>query len=192
VRSWHQHHQKGDSPLRSQIRSAALVVAALVVAPLGALTACGSAGGAGAAAGGAAAPPAAASPAADSASPAGAPAHTVRICALISAAQAAKLTGQPYTVAAQQAGDWASQCAYNNGDATAQGVNVTLFTNAASTWSVVHRGDISDISGLGDKAFWDNDNTLYVMSGTDLVQVNGLSSEQDSEALAKPVLNALH
>ena len=178
--------------MRSQIRGAGLVVAARVVAPLGALTACGPAGGGSTAAGAtgaAATPPAATSPAAGSA---GAPAHTVRICTVISAAQAAKLTGQPYTVAASPAGDWTSQCAYNNSDATAQGVNVTLFTNAASTWSVVHRGDISDISGLGDKAFWDNDNTLYVMSGTDLIQVNGLSSEQDSEALAKPVLNALH
>jgi hypothetical protein len=178
--------------LRSRKGSAALVVAALVVAPLGALTACGPAGG-GSAAGAGATPPAATSPPAGSASPAGATAHTVNVCTVISAVQAARLTGQPYTVAASQAGDWASQCAYNNSDATAQGVNVTLFdTNAASTWSVVHSGDISDISGLGDKAFWDNDNTLYVMSGTDLIQVNGLSSEQDSEALAKPVLDALH
>jgi len=64
--------------------------------------------------------------------------------------QAAKITGQPYTVAASPAGDWAAQCA------------------------------------------WDNDNTLYVLSGTDLIQVNGLSSEQAAEALAKPVLDALH
>jgi hypothetical protein len=172
-------------------------VAALAVAALGALTACGAAGGGSAAAGAAATPPAAASapaanPAAGSASPVGAPAHTVSICAVISAAQAATITGQPYTVAASQAGDWASQCAYNNSDATAQGVDVTLFSNATSTWNLVHSGAYSDISGLGDKAFWDNDNTLYVLSGTDLIQVNGLSSEQASEALAKPVLDALH
>ena len=136
--------------------------------------------------------PAAANPAAGSASPAGAPAHTVNICAVISAVQAAKITGQPYTVAASPAGDWAAQCAYNNDDATAQGVDVTLFTNAAGTWNLVHSGDHSDISGLGDKAFWDNDNTLYVLSSTDLIQVNGLSSEQAAEALAKPVLDALH
>jgi hypothetical protein len=182
--------------MRIRIRSAELVAAGLVAASLGALTACGSAGGGSAAAGstGAAATPAAAtSPAAGSANPAAAPAHKVNLCAVISAAQAAKLTGQPYTVAASQAGDWTSQCAYNNSDATAQGVNVTLFANnAASTWNVVHSGHISDISGLGDKAFWDNDNTLYVMSGTDLIQVNGLSSEQASVALAKPVLQALH
>lgn len=178
--------------MRSRIGSAALVVAPLVAASLGALTACGPAGGGSAAAGAAATPPAATSPAADSASPAGVPAHPVSVCAVISAAQAAKLTSQPYTVAAPQAGDWASRCAYNNSDATAQGVDVTLFdTNAASTWNVVHNGNISDVSGLGDKAFWDNDNTLYVMSGTDLIQVNGLSSEQTSEELAKLVVGAL-
>lgn len=178
--------------MRSRIGSVALAVAALVVASLGALTACGAAGG-GSAAAGAGATSAAANPAARSASLGGAPARTVNICAVISAAQAAQITGQPYTVAESQAGDWASQCAYNNNDATAQGVDVTLFnTNAATTWNLAHSGDHSDISGLGDKALWDNDNTLYVLSGTDLIQVNGLSSEQASEALVRPVLNALH
>ena len=178
--------------MRSRIGSAALVAAVLGVAPLGALTACGAAGSGSAATGAAATTQAAANPAASAASPAGAPAHALNICAVISAAQAAKITGQPYTVAASQTGDWTAQCAYNNDDATAQGVNVTLFTNAASTWNLVHSGNHSDISGLGDKAFWDNDNTLYVMSGTNLIQVNGLNSEQASEALAKPVLDALH
>ena len=187
--------------MRSRIGIPALVVAVFILAPLGALTACGPAGGGSAAAGssgssgaaGSAATPAGATnPAAGSASPAGAPAPTLNIRAVVSAAQAAKITGQPYTVAASQTGDWAAQCAYNNDDATAQGVNLTLFTNAASTWDLVHSGAHSDVSGLGDKAFWDNDNTLYVLSGTDLIQVNGLSSEQASEALAKPVLDALH
>ena len=180
--------------MRSRIGSAALVAATVIVAPLGALTACSTAGGAAAGAAGAAgaaATTAAAGQGAGSASPAGAPAHAVNICAVISAAQAAKITGQPYTVAASQTGDWAAQCAYNNSDATAQGVDVTLFTNATSTWNLVHSGNHSDISGLGDKALWDNDNTLYVLSGTDLIQVNGLSSEQAAEALARPVLGAL-
>ena len=179
--------------MRSRIGSAALVAAVLGAAPLGALTACGAAGSSSAAAGAAATTQAAANPAASAASPAGAPANPLNICAVISAAQAAKITGQPYTVAASQTGDWAAQCAYNNDDATAQGVNVTLFdTNAATTWNLVHQGDHSDISGLGDKALWDNDNTLYVLSGTDLIQVNGLSSEQAAAALARPVLDALH
>jgi len=180
--------------LKGRKGSAPLVVAAVTVAALGALTACGAAGGgspAAGAAGAGATSTAATSQEADSASTAVAPARVVNICAVISAAQAAKITGQPYTVAASQAGDWASQCAYNNDDATAQGVNVTLFTNATNTWNLVHSGSHSDISGLGDKALWDNDNTLYVLSGTDLIQVNGLSSEQASEALAKPVLDAL-
>jgi hypothetical protein len=58
--------------------------------------------------------------------------------------------------------------------------------------NLVRSGAHCDIPGLGDKAFRDNDNTLYVLSGTDLIQVSGLGSEQAAEALAKPVLDALH
>jgi hypothetical protein len=121
-------------------------------------------------------------------------AKSVDICSVLDAATAANIAGQPYTTATPQTGDWASQCAYNNDDSTAQGVNVTIFSgsNTANTWKVVHSGNVADISGLGDKAFWDNDNTLYAMSGSDLVQVNGLDNEANSEALAKPVLAALH
>ncbi len=68
---------------------------------------------------------------------------------------------------------------------------MTLFTNATDTWNLVQSGTHSDVSGLGDKALWDNDNTLYVLSGTDLIQVNGPGSEQASEALARPALDAL-
>jgi len=39
---------------------------------------------------------------------------------------------------------------------------------------------------------WDKDNTLYAMSGTTLIQVNGLESEAKAEALAKAVIRALH
>jgi hypothetical protein len=86
-----------------------------------------------------------------------------------------------------------SRCAYDNEDSTVEGVNVTVWTSdAANTWQTVHTGGVSDVSGLGDKAFWDNDNTLYVLSGTNLIQVNGLDSETRSESLAKPVLAALH
>jgi hypothetical protein len=43
---------------------------------------------------------------------------------------------------------------------------VTVWTsNAATIWQAAHTGSISHISGLGDKAFWHNDNTLYVLSG---------------------------
>jgi hypothetical protein len=118
---------------------------------------------------------------------------TINVCSVLSAAQAARISGQPYTVAAPNTAQWTSQCAYNNDDATAQGVNVSYSSvNAQSTWSAVHNGSVTDISGLGDKAFWDNDNTLYVLSGSDIIQVNGLSSQQQSVDLAKPVLDALH
>jgi hypothetical protein len=122
---------------------------------------------------------------------------TIKVCDVISAAQAAKITGQPYTTAAPSSaapgsGDWTSKCAYNNDDATAEGVNVSFANvNAQSTWNLVHADGVTDISGLGNKAFWDNDNTLYVLSGSDIIQVNGLSSQQQSVDLAKPVLAAL-
>jgi hypothetical protein len=123
-------------------------------------------------------------------------AKSVDVCTVLPVAQAAQLSGQPYTTAAPvPAGEgWASGCAYNNDDATAQGVNVNIATSdkAVNTWNLVHTGSISEVSGLGDKAFWDNDNTLYAMSGAVLIQVNGLDSQDKSEALAKVIIDALH
>ena len=127
--------------------------------------------------------------------PAGA-AKSIDVCTVLPVAQAAKLSGQPYTTAAPSgiAEGWTSGCAYNNDDATAQGVNVNIDTSdrAANTWSLVHTGNISEINGVGDKAFWDKDNTLYAMSGNALIQVNGLESQDRAEALAKAIIHALH
>jgi hypothetical protein len=123
-------------------------------------------------------------------------AKSIDVCTVLPVAQVAKLSGQPYTTAAPTgiAEGWTSGCAYNNDDATAQGVNVNIDTSdrAANTWSLVHTGNITEISGVGDKACWDKDNTLYAMSGTTLIQVNGLESQDKSEALAKTVIRALH
>lgn len=146
----------------------------------------------------AAAPSSAASAAASSVTSlagAGSAAKTISVCAVLSAHEAATLSGQPYTRAQPEdtGGGSGSRCAYDNEDSTVEGVNVTVWTSdAANTWQTVHTGGVSDVSGLGDKAFWDNDNTLYVLSGTNLIQVNGLDSETRSESLAKPVLAALH
>jgi hypothetical protein len=123
-------------------------------------------------------------------------AKSIDVCTVLPVAQAAKLSGQPYTTAAPTgiAEGWTSGCAYNNDDATAQGVNVNIDTSdrTASTWNLVHTGNITEISGVGDKAFWDKDNTLYAMSGMALIQVNGLESQDKAEALAKVIVHALH
>lgn len=123
-------------------------------------------------------------------------AKSIDVCTVLPVAQAAQLSGQHYTTAAPTgiAEGWTSGCAYNNDDATAQGVTVNIDTGdrAANTWNFVHTGNLSKVSGVGDKALWDKDNTLYAMSGTVLIQVNGLESQDKSEAIAKAVIHALH
>ncbi len=47
------------------------------------------------------------------------------------------------------------------------------------------------MSGLGDKAFFDNDGTMYVLAGNNLIQVNGVKTADQCAALARPVLAAL-
>lgn len=117
----------------------------------------------------------------------------VDICKVLTAAAAGKIADQPYTKAVETREFGPAGCAYNDEASTTEGVNVNLTNvNADSTWSQVHSGDHKDISGVGDRAFWDNDNTLYVETGKDLVQVNGLESQSASVALAKVVLGALH
>lgn len=115
------------------------------------------------------------------------------ICTILPFAEAAQLSGQPYTQGEPSTTPDVSACAYDNDDATATGVNVEVLSDpTGDTWSVVHVEGVTDISGLGDKAMWDNDNTLYAMKGAYLLQVNGLDNDQaHSEALAKPVLAAL-
>jgi hypothetical protein len=44
---------------------------------------------------------------------------------------------------------------------------------------------------LGDRAFFDNDGTMYVLAGNNLIQVNGLNTAGESAALARPILAAL-
>lgn len=121
------------------------------------------------------------------------PANPVDVCSLISVATAAQLSGQPYTTATPESGHFGSECAYNNDDSTAQGVNLSVDSqNVDNTWQLVHSGNVTDVSGIGDKAVWDNGNTLYAVSGGVIIQVNGLDSQAKSEALAKALLGALH
>jgi hypothetical protein len=123
------------------------------------------------------------------------PAKKIDVCTVLPVARAAELTAEPYTVAVPGSGGtgWTTGCAYDDDSSSGIGVNVNVDTSerVTDTWNTVHTGDIAEISGLGDKAFWDNDNTLYAVSGAAIIQVNGLTSKDKSEALARVVVAAL-
>ena len=146
---------------------------------------------AGTSAAGAASPSSATSTSASTAA-----AKSINICTAVPPATVVKLTGKPYTVASSDGAAAAgadARCAYDDVDNTDSGVTLTVFfENADNTWRLVHTGNVTDVSGVGDKAFWDNGNTLYAVSGSTLIQVNGLDAEAPTVALAKALLDALH
>ena len=120
---------------------------------------------------------------------------SIDICTAVPPATVVKLTGKPYTVASS-AGALSvgadARCAYDDVDNTDSGVTLSVFfENAETTWQAVHTGNVTDVSGVGDKAFWDNGNTLYAVSGSTLIQVNGLDAEAPTVALAKALLAAM-
>jgi hypothetical protein len=122
-------------------------------------------------------------------------AHPIDVCATLGAASASQLTGQPITTADTITGLMPNEygCAYGNDDDSLQ-VEVKVFEHdAAFTYNTFASGspNATTVSGLGDKAFYDGDGTLYVLSGSDLIQVNGLDSADQCAALARPVLAAL-
>lgn len=184
--------------------------AALLIAVAMSVSACGSSSGGAATTPSAAtlAPPSSAasvlSPARSSAGAAASPATAsdngtasgagaFAVCTILPFAEAAALSGQPYTQGVPTVSDGMSICSYDNDDATASGINVEILDDPnGDTWSAVHAGGVTDISGLGDKALWDNDNTLYAAKGAYLVQVNGDALTQDvAQSLARPVIAAL-
>lgn len=172
-----------------------LITALLTVVSVAALAGCGSSSS-GTAPGTGAVPGAAGSNlSAPPTAGTGSAVEPIDVCKVIDAASAAKLSGQPYTTATENPPvDAVSQCAYNNDDSTALGVNVTVWEgdNTQNTYDVASNGAHTDVSGLGDKALWDNDNTLYVlMKGTILIQVNGLDDKDKAIAMAGPVIAAL-
>lgn len=121
--------------------------------------------------------------------------HAIDVCAILSAASAAKLSGQAITTADARTGlqPYEYGCAYGNADDSVQ-VEVTVFEHdAAFSYGTFLAGSkkASTISGLGDKAFFDNDGTMYVLAGNNLIQVNGLKTADQCAALARPVLAAL-
>jgi hypothetical protein len=122
-------------------------------------------------------------------------AHAIDVCATLSAAAAANLSDQAITTADAQNGLQPKEygCAYGNADDSLQ-VEVTVFEHdAAFTYNTFSSGSAgaTTVSGLGDKAFFDNDGTMYVLAGSNLIQVNGLKTADECAALARPVVAAL-
>lgn len=119
---------------------------------------------------------------------------TVDVCKVVPAATAAQLSGQAITTADTQTNTQpgVSGCDYSNDDSSVQ-VEISIFKNGASTYDAARSGsaNASDVSRLGDKAFYDGEGTLYVQVGSNVVQVNGVQSSEKSAALARPVVEAL-
>lgn len=113
----------------------------------------------------------------------------------VSAASAAQLSGQPITTAdaMTEAAPGEYGCAYGNADDSLQ-VEVQVFEQGtAPSYDALLSGskNASPVGGLGDKAFFDNDGTMYVLVGSTLIQVNGLNTADECAALARQILAAL-
>jgi hypothetical protein len=121
-------------------------------------------------------------------------AHPIDVCATLPAAAAAKLSGRPFTKANPRTGLQPLEygCAYSN-EADDVQAEVTVFEhNAAVSYDFFLSGskNASVVTGVGDKAFFDNDGTMYVLAGSNLIQVNGLKTADQCAALARPILAA--
>jgi hypothetical protein len=122
-------------------------------------------------------------------------AHAIDVCAIITAAKASQLSGHQITTAGPGTGLQSKEygCAYSNDDGTVQ-IQVTVFEHDAKKSYDLFSSqskNVTQVSGLGDKAFYDNDETMYVLAGDNLIQVNGADSADHCAALARPVLSAL-
>ena len=119
----------------------------------------------------------------------------IDVCAALPAASAAKLSGAAFTTAnpitnvqPQEYG-----CAYSN-DADNVQAEVKVFEHdAVVSYDFFLHGskNAQPVRGLGDKAFFDNDGTMYVLAGSNLIQVNGLKTSDQCAALARPIVAAL-
>ena len=140
-------------------------------------------------------PNAASSSATSETSAPGASPRAIDVCATVPAASAASLSGEPITRADPQTNLQPQEygCAYGNADDSVE-FEVTVFEHGAATtydFALSATTNPSAVSGLGDKAFFDNEGTMYVLAGSDLIQVNGLNTADQCAALARPVLAAL-
>ena len=121
--------------------------------------------------------------------------HPIDVCAVLPAASAAKFSGLAVTIGNARAELQLQEyrCAYTNGDDSVQ-CEVTVFEHdAATSYDFFLSGSTtaSLASGLGDKAFFDNDGTMYVLKGNNLIQVNGVKTSDQCAAVARPVVAAL-
>ena len=119
----------------------------------------------------------------------------IDVCAVVGASAAARLTGQGITTADTQTQLQPQEygCNYGTDDDSIQ-VEITVYEHdAAKSYAFYSSASKSPlpVSGLGDKALYDNDGTLLVLSGNDFIVVNGLHSADECEALARPILAAL-
>ncbi|MDQ2757302.1 MAG: hypothetical protein M3Y71_12190, partial [Actinomycetota bacterium] len=106
----------------------------------------------------------------------------VDVCALDPVGTVAQTTGKkltkgvPQTVGQLALGSYG--CAYNT-DLDDDAVEVTVFTsNVDDLWNALTidtKRTLTPVGGLGEKAFYDNDSTLYAKKGAYVVQVNGLT-----------------
>jgi len=117
------------------------------------------------------------------------------VCKVVPAATAAQLSGLAITIANTQSeqvqpGEYG--CDYTNEADDAQ-MEILIFENGASSYDTFRNGspNATDVSGLGDKAFYDGEGTLYARVGANMVQVNGVESSDRCAALARPVVAAL-
>jgi len=129
------------------------------------------------------------------ASTAGASGHAIDVCATEPAATAAALSGEAIVRATPLTNLQAREngCGYGNADDSVE-FEISVFEHdAASSYDAFFSGTsgATPVSGLGDKAFFDNDGTMYILAGGDLIQVNGLQTADLCAAVARPVLAAL-
>ncbi len=106
----------------------------------------------------------------------------VDVCALVPFATVRLVTGKSIskgvTIKVGQEDTGTYGCAYNT-DNDDDALEVKVFASGAEgLWTLVTtdtKRTITPVSGLGDKAVYDNDSTLYARKGDYVVQVNGLT-----------------
>lgn len=119
----------------------------------------------------------------------------IDVCAIVDAAKASQLTGEAVTSAAPETNLMANEygCAYASEDDSFK-AQITVFEHdAANSYATISSGskNVTPVSGLGDKAFYDNEQTLYTIAGNTLIQINGVEGAAKCAAMARPVLAAL-
>lgn len=125
----------------------------------------------------------------------GTKAKPIDVCTVVDAAKAKSLSGWDITSATKNTQLMANEygCNYSN-DASDKQFEISVFEHDATTnFSVFQNGskNATNVSGVGGKAFWDNDGTLYVLNGNALIQVNGLDNSDTSVKFANLIVAAL-